>query len=282
PIPHARWEVQVEPSKWIAPLTAEGFAEWRDSASDKKEKVTRSGDRWTLDTTPDSGSILEAWIVVRATDFHPLAQHIRFPDNRQLDFEEMSFEIRAAQTRIGESVMPTPIAKNDPSKVSGVASAPAVDLNETELLLRYTMFTHQWDLGEDLPITRTSDAIVLTGTPSSADRAASMRATLSGLPNVKVLITAPSGGDRLAASNAVPAAKLTQKTIVPLLKDTLDRAFTSPEDRRDFVDRCLGASDNELSHAWALKKLVDRYTEPEQDLLAEESRARLGLMLTTH
>src|SRR5262245_44645183 len=33
PIPHARWEMQAEPSKWIAPLTAEGFAEWRDSAS---------------------------------------------------------------------------------------------------------------------------------------------------------------------------------------------------------------------------------------------------------
>src|SRR5262249_51583455 len=174
------------------------------------------------------------------------------------------------------------IVETDHAKASGAPPAPAVALNKTAVLLRYTMFTHQLDLIEDLPITRTSDAIVLTGTASSADRAASMRATLSGLPNVKVLITAPSGGDRLAASNAAPAAKLTQKTTVPLLKDTLDRAFTSPEDRRDFVDRCLGASDNELSHAWALKKLVDRYTEPEQDLLTEESRARLGQMLTTH
>jgi hypothetical protein len=48
------------------------------------------------------------------------------------------------------------------------------------------------------------------------------------------------------------------------------------------VDRCLVNSDNELSHAWALKKLVDRYTEPERNLLTEESQAKLGQMLTTH
>jgi hypothetical protein len=114
-----------------------------------------------------------------------------------LHFEEMDFEIRAPRTHIGESVMPTRIEKNDPSKVSGLASEPAADLNETELLLRYTMFTHQWDLGEDLLITRASDGIDLTGTASSADRAASMRATLSTLPNVKVSITAPSGGERV-------------------------------------------------------------------------------------
>ena len=67
-----------------------------------------------------------------------------------------------------------------------------------------------------------------------------------------------------------------------LLKDTLDRAFTSPEERRDFVDRCLRASDSEVSHAWALKKLAERYTEPEWYLLTQESQAKLGQMLTKH
>jgi hypothetical protein len=67
-----------------------------------------------------------------------------------------------------------------------------------------------------------------------------------------------------------------------LLKDALDTAFTSPEQRREFVDRCLAASDTELSHAWALKKLVDRYSESEERLLKIESKGKLEEMLRTH
>src|SRR5262249_12420246 len=37
-----------------------------------------------------------------------------------------------------------------------------------------------------------------------------------------------------------------------------------------------------LAHAWALKRLADRYTEPEQRLLTEESQAKLRQMLTAH
>jgi hypothetical protein len=67
-----------------------------------------------------------------------------------------------------------------------------------------------------------------------------------------------------------------------LLKDVLDRAFTSAEQRREFVDRCLAASDTELSHAWTLKKLVDRYSASEVRLLTSESQVKLGEMLRTH
>jgi len=55
--------------------------------STRKDKVKRSGDRWTLDTTALDDPVKEAWLVVRASDFHPLQQHIRFADDRHLDFE---------------------------------------------------------------------------------------------------------------------------------------------------------------------------------------------------
>jgi hypothetical protein len=48
------------------------------------------------------------------------------------------------------------------------------------------------------------------------------------------------------------------------------------------VDHCLAASDTELSHAWALKKLVERYSEPEERLLKTESQAKLREMLRAH
>src|SRR3984957_3426203 len=201
PIPQARWQMKAEPSKWNAPFTADGFAAWRDSVSTRKDKVKHSGDQWTLDTTAAGDLVKEAWLVVRANDFHPLEQHIRFADDRQLDFEELAFEISTPQRPDSESVAPARIAPNSPAKTPEVASEPTVDLNETELELRYAMFANQWDLGEDLLIARTPNGVAVSGTASSGDRAASMQPILSGLPNVQVSITAPPAVDRPTASN---------------------------------------------------------------------------------
>jgi hypothetical protein len=282
PIPLARWQMEAEPSKWNAPLTANGFAEWRDSVSTKKDKVKRSGDRWTLDTTAMNDLVKEAWLVVRASDFHPVEQHIRFADDGQLDFEELAFETSTPQRPNSESVAPARSVPSSPAKVHEVAVELAVDLNETELELRYAMFANQWDVGEDLLITRNQGAVAVSGTASSADRAASMHSILSGLPNVQISITAPAAVDRPTASNPSVPGKSAPASSTPLLKDVLDSAFTSTQQRREFVDRCLAASNTELSHAWALKKLVDRYSEPEERLLKTESQAKLEEMLRAH
>jgi hypothetical protein len=292
PIPQARWQMKAELSTWNAPFTADGFAAWRDSIPARKDKVKRSGDRWTLDTTAVGGLVKnddlvkEAWLVVRASDFHPLEEHIRFADDRQLDFEELAFEIRTPQSPGSKSAAPSRIAPvtpaTAPAKTPEVAPVPAVDPNETELELRYAMFANQWDLGEDLTIGRTPRGVAVSGTASSGDRAASMQSILSGLPNVQISVIAPAAVDRPTASNRSAPEKSTQASSVPLLKDTLDRAFTSAEQRREFVDRCLAASDTELSHAWALKKLVDRYSEAEERLLKTESQDKLREMLRTH
>jgi len=282
PNPKARWQTKAEPSEWNAPFTADGFAAWRDSVSTRKDKVKRSGDRWTLDTTAVDDLVKEAWLVVRASDFHPLEQHIRFADDRQLDFEELAFELRTPQIPDTETVAPARVAPNSPTKTPEVASEPAVDVNQTELELRYTMFANQWDMGEDLLIARTPSGVAVSGTASSGDRAASMQSILSGLPNVQVSVTAPVGVDRPTASNRSVPGKSAPASSTPLLKDVLDRAFTSAEQRREFVDRCLAASDTELSHAWALKKLVDRYSESEERLLKTESQDKLREMLRTH
>src|SRR5580658_2663552 len=282
PIPQTRWQMKAEPSKWNAPFTADGFAAWRESVSTRKDKVKRSGDRWTLDTTAVDDPVKEAWLVVRASDFHPLEQHIRFADDRQLDFEELAFEISTPQRPDSGSVAPARIAPNSATNTPEVVSKPAADLNETELELRYAIFLNQWDLGEDLLIARTPSGVAISGTASSGDRVASMQSILSALPNVQISVTAPGAVDHPAASNPPVPGKSAPASSTPLLKDTLDRAFTSPDQRREFVDHCLAASDTELSHAWALKKLVERYSEPEERLLKTESQAKLREMLRAH
>lgn len=194
----------------------------------------------------------------------------------------MAFEIRTLQRPDRESVAQARIAPDSPTKTPKVASEPTADFNETELELRYAMFANRWDLGEDLLIARTPSGVAVSGTASSVDRAAAMQSILSGLPNVQISITAPTAVDRPTASNRSVPGKSAPASSTPLLKDDLDRTFTSPDQRREFVDRCLAASDTELSHAWALKRLVDRYSEPEERLLKTESQDKLRQMLQTH
>ena len=280
PIQHARWNAQPDPLAWNAPMTAEGFGDWRGSLPEKRDTVKRAGDLLTLDTIASLDIIQEAWMVVRAGDFHPVEQHLRFRDNLQLDFMELAFQIDDAPQAPLESVSraATPLTR------SRTAPVPEhVNLDEVELQLRYALFTHQWDLGEDLVIGRTSSQVTLSGTVSSQEREAAMRAGLSALADVQLSIDLPAApGARQAPPNRAQITKDTVFSSPPLLKDVLEKALPSRDQRLALVDRCLSDSDSALSHAWALKSLVDRYSEEQEDLLKPESDAKLREMLRAH
>jgi hypothetical protein len=281
PISAAAWEAQSDPDLWSAPLTAAGFAKWRDSLSARKDEVNKSGGRWTLETTAVGGPIKEASIVIRDSDFHPTEQHIRFSDDRRLDLEEVSFEITPETPQTISAPSPArPLNPHLTPKAPDAGAPLVVDLNEAELDLRYVIFTQHWDEGEDLQIARTADAVVVNGAASSEERFREIQEKLGNLPGVRLSISAPgstSTGPDPAVSQSSPAP-----SSVPLLKDALDSAFGSPGARRNFVDENLAAADSALSHAWALRRLVDRYTEADRRALKIELQIKLDQMLGAH
>ena len=281
PIPSAKWG--ADPENWTAALTAEGFAQWHDSLSGPKDKVKKSAGRWTMETTAAAGPIKEASIVIRDGDFHPTEQHILFSDDRTLDVEELSFEmvdpvpaseITAARPTVHPPVSPGGLQSQD------ATVPPPVNLDEAELELRYALFTQHWDYDEDLQITRAANEVVVSGTASSTDLAQRMQAALVGYPGVRLAISTPGS---VPSGSAPATAKSTASgSSIPLLKDRLDGAFASVDARRDFVDNCLAASDAALSHAWALKGLVERYTDADRRALKPESQIKLNEMFRGH
>jgi hypothetical protein len=279
PIEHVRWETLADPLAWSSPMTAQGFGDWRSSLLEKTDKVQRSGDRLTLQTkTTGKDPIQEAWIVVRAGDFHPVEQHLRFSDDQQLDFTELAFQIgdepQPALQSVSQAVAPKPSQPAVPP--------PQVNLDETELQLRYILFEHQWDLGEDLVIGRTANQVTLSGTVSSKEREGAMRAILNTLPEVQLSVEVPSvSGTRAATPDRAIVTK--DSAVSPaLLKNVLEQAFPSRDERLAFVDRRLADADLSLSHAWALKRLVEKYNEAEEQRLKPESDAKLHEMLRAH
>jgi hypothetical protein len=284
PIGHVRWDRQADLFSWSAPMTAEGFAGWRNSLREKKDTVKRAGDLLTLDTATSQDFIRDASIVMRAGDFHPVEQHLRFANNQQLDFIEVAFKINDELQPAPEPVSAGAIAQVPSHPAAGPGprvpnAPPPADLDEVEMQLRYTLFIHKWDLGEDLVIGRNSGRVTFSGIVSSGEREEEMRATLGALPNVRFLGNPPvaSGAQSAGLVRSVPVPNAS-----PLLKDVIDSAFPSREGRLAFTDQCLADSDVALSHAWALKRLVDRYSAAEEQLLKPDSDQKLFEMLRAH
>ena len=160
---------------------------------------------------------------------------------------------------------------------------PPLDLNAAELQLRYVMFQQEWDLGEDLAVSASSSKITVSGTASSDDRAAEMRSVLGKLPGVEIAIAGPGdGAPRAGAGKRPRSSSQPVRSSPPLLKDVLDQSFPSRTERLAFVDDCLSSSDLEVSHAWALKRLSDRYNEASVRAWNGELRAKLREMLEVH
>ncbi len=283
PVQQPAWDLQSDPLQWNVPLTAVAFAKWRDTLKKKKDKVKRSTGFLTLDTVAEHSPIREAWIVVRADDFHLVEQHLRFANDRRVDFREIAFQV------IGEAQESKPSAQTESRTVTTIEPPMAPpqpsqsDLDEMEVQVRYTLFSHRWDLEEDLTIGRDRGRVTLSGTAGSAEREKDMRAAFSTFSNFQLSIGAPSP---LSASASAPNRGLPSKgataSSIPLLREVLDDSFSTRDERLAFVDRCLSASDAELAHAWALKRLADRYSELERQRLKPESRDKLREMARVH
>lgn len=282
PIPGIQWNTVPDPLLWAAPLTAAGFTAWRDSLDSKTDSVAQAGALVTLDTTTGIGEIREARMVVRAADFHPVEQHLRFAGEQVVDFTEIGFEIREVS---GEAAQPIPPAAESadatPARVDQKPSSEA-SLMETEMQLRYALFAHGWDVGEELTVARDGNRLVLTGTVSSSERERALREVLEGVPNVRLAIHAPGDTAVLAPETNAPTNSGAPAPQDALLKAELETAMPSSEDRRAFVGHCISASDAALSHGWALKRLADRYTEADERRLSPEGQKQLWEMLHAH
>lgn len=277
PVRHARWEMAEDLDRWNSPLTAEGFAEWRDSLAAKDDKVERDRDALKLTTVAETGLVKKASIVVRATDFHPVEQHIVFADEQALDFLELGFEV-------ADQVAPAVPEESDETSLAsqGRRAKSPVNLDELELAVRYSLFTQKLDLREDLSITRTGNEVTVSGTASSKERTDAIVSLLGKMDSVRVKVTSPEVTNASQASAGSKAKETSVASASPLGGELLAKEFPSSSERTYFVDAWLAASDKGLSHAWALKRLAERYPEKEESRLTPESVDKLREMLQTH
>lgn len=275
----AAWGTKETVEEWDWPITAECFANWRNSLVEKEDRVTRSHQNLTLTTTAQSGPVKEAALVVREADFHPIEQHILFADQQTLDLFELDF-------KVGDDVsaprQEAPQQTTPPSK-EGTAKARA-NLDEIEVEVRYKLFAEKLDLGEDLQIGQAGNEVSVTGIASSQERASAIALSLRGMENVRVRVSSPETArtSKRASDSARASSGESQVAAGPPLAESLLSQEFPSEKKADFVNAWLAASENALSHAWAMKRIAERYSESEESRLSRDSAAKLREMLRVH
>ena len=274
------WGTKETAEEWDWPLTAESFANWRDSLPTKDDRVTRSHQVLTLTTTAQSGPVKKASISVREADFHPIEQHILFTDQQTLDLFELDFKI---DSNVTLSAQETSQQTASPSREStGKARS---NLDEIEVEVRYKLFAEQLDLGEDLQITQAGNEVSVTGIASSQERADAIGLSLRGMENVRVRVTSPAAAQtsrRMSDSARAATEKAQTGLVSPLAENLLSKEFSSSEERTDSVNAWLAVSDNALSHAWAMKRIAERYSAIDEGRLRSDSITKLREMSRAH
>jgi hypothetical protein len=303
---------------WQDPLSPKSYSSWHDSLREKEDEITGdSQDFLTLKTTTSQGSIIEARITFRTIDFHPVEEELRLQDTRQVEIQEMAWDVLPMEAVNPAIFSQEPIRRIEAERPTNVAQPPQgpsdAQLAEAELQARVAMHVAGTDLGEQIELSRNTSgsnqrSVVVRGIVSTLARKADLVEILQGIPHVEfrlqTLEEARAQQNLLIANvlqdtNSSVAQETTQGesqvhaggaqssgSAAPVIGgavfDLLAEHYPKPEDRIAFINKVVELAQDALAQAWALRRLRDRYTPYAVAELSHGSRQTLELLIRDH
>ena len=246
---------------WQAPLSAAGYARWRDSLPAKQDivapakeptgiEVNGGPEPLSLTTISESGGaeslrnteasadqITEAELVVRTADWHPIEVRL-WVDDREYEIAELDYKVLPLPevNPLLFAEPPAPVeAVEPPGRVMiGTAESlvpPPPDPEETEMAVRYGLHQLDADLGEPLEISRDSQGKVIVDASSVAPEfQAKLKQQLASIPNASLLTDRPPSP---AFDACPPPSPVTQETVLDPPAPALSIAPTvNPNEKR--------------------------------------------------
>lgn len=302
---------------WRQPLSARSFENWSRTVEPKREEVTRFMQNGTevlslkvvLLVSISAGQISEAEFVVRADDWHPVAERWRvktLTDFEEFHLNETSFEVvsrslvnpfvfaeiedkaaLSAATRSEASAADSV----DPSSRPIVAASADLEIEVLALLNRAGA-----NLGEQVSVTRTSDErLYVHGVVDTAQRKteilSALRPVIANSAVVMNIRTADESKEALPGSKTViiQGGAIIESASIPAYAELrahfLSRGVSAEavdERIRIFSQQILNRSRQALRHAWALRNLSSRLSEINVERLSPEARNKWLNMVQEH
>ena len=299
------------------PLSSENHERWRNSLTSRSEEVVETslpaGDAALVVKTKAAGrhppqSIIQAELVVRRGDWHPVEQRLRVQGHEQvLDYEitERAFEVvtlTALPPALFAEVAPLlPTAVISPKPVF----RPAVPSSEPELLAaeiqaHYALHQLKACLGKPIHANRNSaGSIEIGGLVETVEEREELRAALRTVPGAILKVqTVAEAMQATAAATLVPtdgpgASSETHSVTVrsgPMpLRFHLQQYFSKSGLQGGTADPVASLSNGAVTlsrnitvEAWALRRLADRYRGHRKESLPPYARLLLQNMVQDH
>jgi len=304
---------------WQDPLSPATYSSWHDGLRQKQDDITATNqDLLTLKTATTEGSITEARITFRAKDFHPVEEELRLRDAREVEIEEMAWDVLPMEvvnpaifsresTAYGEIERPTslPLPPQGPSNAQ---------LAEAELRGRVALHIAGADLGEQIELDRSTSSpsqhsVIVRGIVSTLERKSNLLVILQGIPHVEFRlqtldeakaqekpfpVVRPEDANFLNAQGAAePKSQIQDRNTLSngseapavgraMVELLLEERFPKSEDRIAFTNRAVEFAQGAIAQAWAIRRLSDRYTPDAVAELSRGSQQTLGLLVRDH
>ena len=276
---------------WDEPLSSTAFARWHDQASDRSDKVTKSGGHLTLRTTTKTDPVQEASYTVEAQTWLPVSETIALRDGRNVEITVIPNlpDSDGDAAIAGRPVTPeTNAVPEAQTAQSEPASSPpnGLSVDDSEVLARVALYKLGSVDGSQIDFHRLDDGTLSVRTLVESEvRKQSVLAALSPIPDLRPDIrTFAEVADRSAAGpvlHSVPDTAVVA-TAIPAFQHELEINFPDAGDRVAFVNSVLAESQRASAEAWETGVLVRRYTEKDVDRLQPETRDALERLIREH
>jgi anti-sigma factor RsiW len=278
------------------PLAPGAYQAWSKSLPAKAETVSRTelanGVEALRITTKSrgpvsSGKLLEASLVVRAGDWHPVQETLRVQgDGEVWEYEllELAFEIIPVSTLQPEvlAMLQVPLPSLPPPPAPAAPASPvtpAWDPDRAEIEARFALHRVHACAGEPIEIAHAGSALTVRGVVDSADRRAEVTQALRGIPHLRLELRSAEEYARRAASPTAPPLDSPEPQAAPPSSAWETRL---PPELADVANRAVSLADDALAEAWALRRLAESFPRERVQRLAPDSRSMLETMVRDH
>jgi hypothetical protein len=234
-------------------------------------------------TAPSAG------LTVRKDDWHIVSGYVIL-EGREYRFTETGFElIHSESSPWTESASAAAPHLDSPKLLAAPDSiaAPATNgINQIELDCRYALHQIGADTGYPIDIHTESDEgkprLLLSGLVPTSERRQEIERALGSIPSVHIALKT----EEEAALESLPPvrehAEIRVASEPSPIEEQLRSHFDSPAAIQRFTRDTLAANDRLMSHAWALRRLAERYPSATAARFSPASRRKLDEMNLDH
>jgi RNA polymerase sigma factor (sigma-70 family) len=262
---------------WDDPLSAANYRAWHDRQPIKQDIVSRTGENLLTVTTTTNrlGSVLKESLTVRESDFHPVDRTIELRDQGTIEIAELNYDVLPWGAVNQEWF--EPILGNTNVNGAGILPIFAVhgsrtlsirELNKTELEVRYLLHKAGADLGDPIDLrinNENSPPVSVVGIVQSESQKQELTAQLRQIPHVGIRLQTEEEAAQITLRNQPETVKRAEPELVsehsPIEKQLLNH-FGDPSAVESFSSHATTTADNLVAHAWAIRRLADRYGPP--------------------